>query len=116
MTPSIIPNRDSMPQNHPIPNDAVSKLGGTAVSMGGTPFSMLMEDSFIFDSWLIDGSMVCEQVHKKNIEPKRIQNHPLPKWSFFFIAFHPFISKPKHVCNNDYRPTISMILDACVKI
>jgi len=47
---------------------------------------MLMEDSFIFDSWLIAGSMVCEQVHKKNTEYNRRQNHPLPMGSFFFIA------------------------------
>jgi hypothetical protein len=86
-----------MPQNHPIPKDAVSKLGGAAVSIGGTPFSMLMEDAFVFDSWLIAGSMVCEQVHKKNIEPNRNQNHPLSMGSFFFIAR--ILSFPTETCS-----------------
>ncbi len=35
ITPSIIPNRDSIPQNHPNPKEAVSNLDGAAVSMGG---------------------------------------------------------------------------------
>ncbi len=31
----MIPNRDSIPQNHPNPNDAVSKLDGAPASIGG---------------------------------------------------------------------------------
>jgi hypothetical protein len=94
MIPSIIPNRDSMPQNHPSPKDAVSNLDGTAVSIGGRPFSMLMENSLVFDSWLLAGSMAWEQVHKKNIEPNRMQNHPLPMRSFFSLHLS-FLSKDR---------------------
>ena len=75
-----------MPQNHPSPKDAVSNMEGTAVSIIGMPFSMLMEDSLVFDSWPFAGSVVCEQAHKKNIEPNRMYNHPKPVRSLFFIV------------------------------
>ena len=38
ITPSTIPNWDSIPQNHPNPNEAVSNFSGAAVSMGGRLF------------------------------------------------------------------------------
>jgi hypothetical protein len=45
MTPSMIPNRDSMPQNQPKPKLAVSTCAGAAASMGG------MADWAGFDGW-----------------------------------------------------------------
>ena len=123
ITPSTIPNRDSLPQNHPSPIDAVSNMDGATVSIGGMPFLMpfLMEGSLVFDSWPIAGSMVCEQAHKNNIEPNRMYNHPLLMWSLFFItpkvqileyvsSFRSPIVKIHQMCANRILTTSSGVL------
>jgi hypothetical protein len=39
----MIPNRDSIPQNHPNPKDAVSKLDGATASIGGIARDPVLE-------------------------------------------------------------------------
>ena len=76
-----------MPQNHPNPNDAVSNIDDTVVSIKGLLFSMLMEDSLVVDSWLIAGSVLCKKAHKNTIDPKKMLNHPMLIGFLLFIAF-----------------------------
>jgi hypothetical protein len=78
-----------MPQNHPNPKDAVSNTDDAVVSIRGMLLSILMEDSLVVDSWLIAGSIFCEQAHKNTIEPKKMFVHPMLIRPLFFIAFIP---------------------------
>jgi hypothetical protein len=57
ITPSIIPNRDSIPQNHPNPKEAVSNLEGAAVSMGGR----LLLDAPVADCPLASASVLLKE-------------------------------------------------------
>jgi len=83
-----------MPQNHPNPKDAVSNTDDAVVSIRGRLFSIPMEDSLVVDSWLVAGSMVCEQAHKNTIEPSMTLNHPIRIPSLFFITLILSIEEP----------------------
>jgi hypothetical protein len=76
MTPSIIPNWDSIPQNQPSPKDAVSKMDGAATSMGGMAgvsgcvlFARLMESAFGFDVSLVWAANVWAKPDKNDSIP-----------------------------------------------
>jgi hypothetical protein len=76
MTPSIIPNRDSIPQNQPRPKDAVSKSDGTAASMGGIDsdsilYARLMESSFVFEAGSACACVEGEQPIKNDISANK---------------------------------------------
>ena len=60
MTPSTIPNRDSIPQNHPNPKEAVSNLDGAAVSMGGWLFCISL-DSTVADCPLARATVLFKE-------------------------------------------------------
>jgi len=52
----MIPNRDSIPQNHPSPKDAVSKIDGADASMGG----IASESVSVFNARFMVASVVFE--------------------------------------------------------
>jgi hypothetical protein len=97
MTPSIIPNRDSIPQNHPSPKDAVSNLDGAAISMGGIFFSMVVEGPTAFDFLGTSGSMAWENAPPNSIKPNRNKNH-LMCMSFDFIIVIFLSWEAGHAC------------------
>ena len=80
----MIPNRDSIPQNHPSPKDAVSKIDGAAASMDGIAKGSVlvfnvrfMVASVVFESWPACESIVGEQAHSKDSIPVK-NKHQLP--------------------------------------
>jgi hypothetical protein len=92
ITPSIIPNRDSIPQNQPRPKDAVSKIAGAAASMGGIAgdsvsilCARFMAVSVVFDSWFACESIVGEQAHRNDIIPRKNKHERRVVQHLFFI-------------------------------
>ena len=68
MTPSTIPNRDSTPQNHPNPKDAVSNLDGAAISMGGISLLAFMGGLLGLDSFGLSVPRASKPVPNNDIE------------------------------------------------
>jgi hypothetical protein len=90
ITPSIIPNRDSFPQNQPRPKEAVSKLDGTAASMGGIAgdsvlYSSLIEPSFVFEAWFSCVAVDGEQPIINDITPNKNKHRMILAQLLFFI-------------------------------
>jgi hypothetical protein len=92
ITPSIIPNRDSIPQNHPRPKDAVSKTDGPAASRTGVAggsvsslYARFISVSVFFDSWLACESIVGEQAHRNNSIISK-HKHQVASVQFLFFS------------------------------
>jgi hypothetical protein len=120
MTPSITPNWDSMPQNHPNPKDAVSETAGTDASRAGITgeyfsvcFSRLMELSFELDSLLPMDSLLG--VHPHN---NRVITRSTPNASTIFGPVLPMVRILAFEIHSDdgNRHTITMIFLSSVKI
>jgi hypothetical protein len=88
----MIPNRDSIPQNQPRPNDAVSKLDGIAASMEGiigdsVSFFTFIELFFTFGSWFACFAFVGEQPIESDITPRKNEQRITTQRLLFFISF-----------------------------
>ncbi len=79
MTPWILPNRESGPQNQPSANVAVSVFNGAEASMGGIP---MLGIEFVFVMAMISLSFVVfilSHAWRKRPNPKKIDIIPLRK-------------------------------------
>jgi hypothetical protein len=99
----MIPNRDSIPQNHPRPKDAVSKTDAAAASMAGIAgdsvsilYARLISASVFFDSWIAGESIVGEQAHRTDSIPSKHKHQVASVQHLFFIDV-PFLSATHHV-------------------
>jgi hypothetical protein len=94
----MIPNRDSIPQNHPRPKDAVSKTDGAAASMAGIAgdsgailYARFISFSVFFDSWPARESIVGEQAHRTKSILSKHKHQVAPVQHLFFIDI-PFLN------------------------
>ena len=83
----MIPNRDSMPQNHPKPNDAVSNAAGASASMAGMAEGVL---SFVWYVEFIAYMLVsCDEIAVVAMATTAIipmdSNHPMPGLHLIFF-------------------------------
>jgi hypothetical protein len=120
MTPSIIPNRDSVPQNHPRPKVAVSNSAGAAASMGGmgtfarsTCAPEVKPPPFVFASGRPAGSRFCEQAVNgvSMTRPSKILKSATP---VFFVTIVPSLWQPAAVSTGRRHQKIRPILEMSV--
>jgi hypothetical protein len=96
ITPLIIPNRDSIPQNQPRPKDAVSKLDGTAASMGGIAgdlvlYARLRDPSFALEPLFACVAVVGEPPIKNDITPNKNKQRMILTQLLFSISIILFL-------------------------
>jgi len=76
----MIPNRDSMPQNHPKPKDAVSNtVGGDASMAGSVVFFTAAELSIFITAFSLSCEAVAAGALTKNTSRLKHNRHRRPK-------------------------------------